>query len=177
MLGLKKRITTFRVQRQINEFAEEPLMAIIPGSTLTALWRTLGSFEMVLLGISALVVVAGLSGMLTTIMSSLNERRREMAVLRAIGAHPYHILLLFVLETLFLMLAAILLGLLLLYGSVYALKPLILQWLGISLNIGWLDWQQLSIILVIIVFALVISLIPGMIAYRRSLQDGLMIRI
>jgi putative ABC transport system permease protein len=164
MLGLKNRVTTFRVQRQINEFREEP-------------WRTIGNFEVVLLGISALVVVAGLSGMLTTIMSSLNERRREMAVLRAIGAHPYHILLLFALETLLLMLMAILLGLILLYGAAYAFKPLLLQWLGINLGIGWLDWQQLGVIGAITLTALVISLIPGLIAYRRSLQDGLMIRI
>jgi putative ABC transport system permease protein len=177
MLGLKNRVTTFRVQRQINEFREEPLLAIIPGSTLTSLWRTIGNFEVVLLGISALVVVAGLSGMLTTIMSSLNERRREMAVLRAIGAHPYHILLLFALETLLLMLMAILLGLILLYGAAYAFKPLLLQWLGINLGIGWLDWQQLGVIGAITLTALVISLIPGLIAYRRSLQDGLMIRI
>ena len=177
MLGLKNRITTFRVQRQINEYSEEPLMAIIPGSTLTTLWRTLGSFEMVLLGISSLVVVAGLSGMLTTIMSNLNGRRREMAVLRAIGAHPYHILLLFALETLLLVVMAIVLGLLMMYGAAAVLAPWMMDWLGISLTLGWLDWQQWSIIGVIILAALVISLIPGLIAYRRSLQDGLMIRI
>jgi putative ABC transport system permease protein len=177
MLGLKNRITTFRVQRQINEYPEEPLMAIIPGSTLTTLWRTLGSFEMVLLGISSLVVVAGLSGMLTTIMSNLNERRREMAVLRAIGAHPYHILLLFALESLFLVVMAIIMGLLMMYATAAALTPWLMQWLGVSLSIGWLDWQQLTIIGVIIAAALLISLIPGLIAYRRSLQDGLLIRI
>jgi putative ABC transport system permease protein len=177
MLGLKKRITTFRVQRLINEYREEPLMAIIPGTTLTTLWTTLSSFEMVLLGISILVVVAGLTGMLTTIMSSLNERRREMAVLRATGAHPYHIIILFTLETLFLMLMAIALGVVLLYGLLFFFKPLLMKWLGISLQIGWLDWQQVVIIAVITLTALVISLIPGLIAYRRSLQDGLMIRI
>jgi putative ABC transport system permease protein len=177
MLGLKKRITTFRVQRQINEYSKEPLMAIIPGSTLTSLWTTLSSFEVILLGISILVVLAGLTGMLTTIISSLNERRREMAVLRAIGAHPYHILILFVLETLFLMVMSIMLGLILLYGLLLITKPLLIESIGISLQIGWLDWAQISIIAVITLIALMISLIPGMIAYRRSLQDGLMIRI
>jgi len=177
MLGLKKRITTFRVQRQINEYRDEPLMAIIPGTTLTNLWKTLSSFEMILLGVSVLVVLAGLSGMLTTIISSLNERRREMAVLRAVGAHPYHILILFVLETLFLMVMAVAFGLILLYSLLFFLQPLLIQLFGISLQIGWLDWQQLVIIAIVTLVALLISLIPGMIAYRRSLQDGLMIRI
>ena len=177
MLGLKNRIHTFRLQRQINEYAQEPLMAIIPGTTLTNLWRTLGSFELIMLGISVMVVVAGLIGMLTTIMSSLNERRREMAVLRAIGAHPYHILVLFVLETLFLMLAAIALSLVLMYGMLLMLQPFLMDWIGISITIGWLDTQQIGIIIFITVAALLVSLIPGLIAYRRSLQDGLLIRI
>lgn len=177
MVGLKKRITTFRVQRQINEFSKEPLMAIIPGSTLTSLWKTLSSFEVILLGISVLVVLAGLTGMLTTIISSLNERRREMAVLRAIGAHPYHILILFLLETLFLMAMSIVLGLMLLYSLLLMTSPLLVQWVGMSLQMSWLDWQQLTIITVITSVALLISFIPGMIAYRRSLQDGLMIRL
>ena len=177
MLGLKNRIHTFRLQRQINEYAQEPLMAIIPGTTLTNLWRTLGSFELIMLGISVMVVVAGLIGMLTTIMSSLNERRREMAVLRAIGAHPYHILVLFVLETLFLMLAAIALSLILMYGMLLMLQPFLMEWIGISIAIGWLDTQQIGIIIFITLAALLVSLIPGLIAYRRSLQDGLLIRI
>ncbi len=177
MLGLNNRITTFRVQRQINEYAEEPLMAIIPGSTLTTLWHTLSSFELVLLAVSSLVVVAGLAGMLTTIISSLNERRREMAVLRAIGAHPYQIVLLFVLETLLIILLSIILGIILLYTILLIFKPLILGWVGINITVSALDWQQWLVLAVITVSALLISLIPGLIAYRRSLQDGLMLRV
>jgi len=176
MLGLNNRIATFRVQRKINEYASEPLMAIIPGATLSTLWFTLGSFEMILLTVSALVVLAGLAGMLTTVISSLNERRREMAVFRAIGAHPYQIILLFVLETFFIIIAAAL-GVLLLYLLLAVSKPIILNWIGISLQISPLDVQQWLIVLVIVGIALLSSLIPGLIAYRRSLQDGLMIRV
>ena len=136
MLGLNNRITTFRVQRKINDYTQEPLMAIIPGSTLTTLWHTLSSFELVLLAVSSLVVVAGLAGMLTTIISSLNERRREMAVLRAIGAHPYQIVLLFVLETLLIILLSIFFGILLLYVILLIFKPMILGWVGINIAIA-----------------------------------------
>ncbi len=177
MIGLNSRITTFRVQRKINEYTSEPLMAIIPGATLSMLWLTLSNFEMVLLTISAVVVLAGLSGMLTTIISSLSERRREMSVFRAIGAHPYQIVLLFVLETLFIMIAATVLGVFLLYLLLVISKPIILHWMGVSLQLSPLDAQQWLIILVIIGIALLSSLIPGLIAYRRSLQDGLMIRV
>lgn len=177
MLGLNNRISTFQVQRKINEYASEPLLAIIPGATLSSLWSTLNSFEMILLAVSGLVVVAGIAGMLTTIISSLNERRREMAVLRAIGAHPFQIVLLFVLETFFIIVSASVLGILLLYLLLAVTKPIILGWVGISVQISPLDTQQWLIILVIVGSALLSSLLPGLIAYRRSLQDGLMIRV
>lgn len=177
MLGLNNRIATFRVQRQINEYTEEPLLAIIPGATLSTLWQLLKGFEMILLAVSSLVLLAGLAGMLTTIISTLNERRREMAVLRAIGAHPYHIIMLFMLETAIIVILGIALGIALLYVLLLALQPVITEWLGVSLAISGLDVQQGLIIAGILVLALLISLIPGVIAYRRSLQDGLTIRI
>ncbi|MCP4075278.1 MAG: FtsX-like permease family protein [Gammaproteobacteria bacterium] len=177
MLGLKKRIQTFRVQREINNYDQEPLLAILPGATLSTLWGLLSNFETILLVISAFVLVAGLIGMLTTIISSLNERRREMAILRAIGAHPYHILLLFLLETLIIASLGILMGVILLYSMLIAVNPLIVDWIGISLQITFLDWQQLTLLAVILVVAILISLIPGIIAYRHSLQDGLMLRL
>lgn len=177
MLGLNNRIATFRVQRQINEYAAEPLLAIIPGATLSTLWQLLKSFEMILLAVSALVVLAGLAGMLTTIISTLNERRREMAVLRAIGAHPYHIVMLFMMETVMIVSLGIALGIVLLYVLLFSLQPVITEWLGVSLAISGLDSAQGLVIGGILVLALLISLIPGVIAYRRSLQDGLTIRI
>jgi len=177
MLGLKNRIATFRVQRQINEYRAEPLLAIIPGTTLSNLWQLLGSFEMVLLAVSVLVLVAGLIGMLTTIISSLNERRREMAVLRAVGAHPHHILLLFLLETLIIVSLAMLLGIALLYLLLWGISPLLTEWIGLNLQSGALDAQQWLFLLAILSLSLVISLLPGIIAYRNSLQDGLTPRL
>jgi putative ABC transport system permease protein len=177
MLGLKNRIATFRVQREINEYSEEPLLAIVPGATLSSLWQLLGNFEVILLAISTMVLVAGLIGMLTTIISSLNERRREMAILRAIGAHPYHIVLLFLMETLMIVGLGITLGVLLLYLMLIAINPVLNDWIGIQLAITMLDTQQWIVLAVILCVALVISLIPGLIAYRRSLQDGLVPRL
>lgn len=176
MLGLNNRITTFRVLRKLNNYKEEPLLAIMPGATLSKLWKLVSSFEIILFVISALVLFAGLAGMLTTIISSLNERRREMAVLRAVGAHPYHVLLLFMLETLVITVLGIALGIAFLYLLLIIVQPLLIEWGGIALQLSFLDIQQWVLICGIIVIALVISLIPGMIAYRRSLQDGLMIR-
>ncbi len=177
MIGLDNRINTFRLQREINEYNEEPLQAIVPGSTLTELWRTISIFEQVLLAISGFVLIAGLMGMLTTILSTLNERRREMAVLRAVGAHPHHIILLFMLETLFIVLAGCLVGVTGLYLLLFLGRPLLRQQYGIDFAITPPDAGQFILFTAVILLGVLVSLIPGVIAYRRSLQDGLAIKI
>lgn len=177
MVGLENRAQTFRVQRDINEFADEPMSAIIPGATLAEFWRTISTVEQVLFVLSGFVLVAGLLGMLTTILSTLNERRREIAVLRAIGARPANVVMLIVLETLFVVIAGCVVGVGLLYGLLAIGKPLALRRFGVEISLSWLDATQGAILITIIAGATLISLIPGFIAYRRSIQDGLAIRV
>ena len=177
MIGLDNRIETFQVQRKINEYREEPLLAIVPGVTLAELWRSISVFEQILTALSALVLVAGLIGMLTTILSTLSERRREMAVLRAVGAHPYQIVLLFVLETLLVVSAGCATGMLLLYVFLAALRPAIQRQYGINIAVTPPDAGQLALVAIAILLGVLVSLIPGFIAYRRSLQDGLAMKI
>lgn len=177
MVGLHNRIDTFRLQRKITEYTEEPLLAIIPGATLADLWQTISVFEQVLLVISGFVLMAGLLGMLTMLLSTLNERRREMAVLRAVGAHPYHILLLFVLETLFIVSIGYLLGMGVLYLLLVLTQPLLVEAYGVNIAITLPDAQQWLLCAVMLVLGVLVSLVPGWIAYRRSLQDGLAMKV
>ncbi|TXH75139.1 MAG: FtsX-like permease family protein, partial [Thiothrix sp.] len=176
LLGLKTRTTAFQVQREINNYKREPLLAILPGVALAELWQALGLFETVLRIISGFVVVAGLVGMLTTVLSTLNERRREMAILRAVGAHPYHVLLLFILEALVLTLVGCLLGMLLVSVLVWAAQPWVIAEYGFYLRTWLPDSSSFGLIALVASLAIILSLLPGTIAYRRSLQDGLTIR-
>ena len=92
LVGLKSKLATFKLQRAINEYREEPLSAIIPGAALQELWGLVGTAETALAAVSAMVVATALLGMVTTILTTLNERRREMAILRSVGARPATIL-------------------------------------------------------------------------------------
>jgi len=177
MVGLDNRATTFRVQREINEYDGEPLSAILPGATLNEFWRTISTVEQVLFVLSLFVLIAGLLGMLTTILSTLNERRREIAVLRAIGARPSSVVMLIVLETLLTVIAGCLLGMGLLYGMLALAQPALARRFGVEISPSWLDPTQLLIMATVIIGATLVSLIPGFVAYRRSLQDGLAVRI
>ncbi|RRJ84153.1 ABC transporter permease [Aestuariirhabdus litorea] len=173
LVGLKSRATTLLVQREINEYRGEPLLAIIPGVTLRQLWSLVGAVEQALLLISSLVVIAGLIGMLTSLLTSLNERRREMAILRALGARPRHIFSLMLCESVLLAGAGSLLGAGVLYLMLLALQPLISQAYGIEIAISAPTAYDLGILTAVILGALIVGLLPAWRAYRQSLSDGL----
>ena len=97
-IGLKSKLTAFRLKRAIDEYPEEPLSAILPGAALQELWGLVGTAETALAAVSGMVVLTALLGMVTMILTTLNERRREMAILRSVGATPVTILTLLATE-------------------------------------------------------------------------------
>jgi putative ABC transport system permease protein len=117
LVGLKSKMATFQLQRGINNYRKEPLQAILPGVALQQLWGMIGIVENILLVVSGFVVATGLFGMLTVLLTSLNERRREMALLRSVGVRPWQVCLLLVIETGGLSLCGIFLGMAVLYGG------------------------------------------------------------
>lgn len=177
MVGLKSRVATFRVQREINEYAEEPLLAILPGVTLQQLWELVRVVEIALLAVSICVVVAGLIGMLTSILTSLNERRREMAILRAIGARPWHVLFLMVSESALLASLGALLGLAIIGVLTALLAPALEARFGIFLELRGPNALEWLIAGIVVLAGIIVSLWPAWRAYRNALADGLTIRL
>lgn len=176
-VGLKSRIAAFGVQRYVNQYPKEPLLAILPGVALQELWDLIGVAEKALLAVSAFVVVVGLSGMLIALMTSLNERRREMAILRSVGARPIDIFSLIVGESAILTTAGIGVGVSLLYGLLLMSRPLILSKFGIFIAISGLSPYELSLLAIICLAGITIGIIPGYQIYRYSLADGMIIRL
>ena len=177
LLGLHNRVSTFALQREINQYGGEPLLAVLPGVALQELWSLMGIAEQALFVVSLFVVLIGLVGMLTAILSSLNERRREMAILRSVGARPWHIAGLLVLEAGALALAGILLGLALLYlGLLLAQAPL-QGHLGLHLPLSPPSTYEWGLLGAIFATALLMGALPAWRAYRQSLDDGLSIRL
>ena len=177
LLGLKSKVATFAVQRQVNEYRGEPLLAILPGIALQELWSLMGTAEKALFVVSLFVVLTGLIGMLTAILTSLNERRREMAILRSVGARPWHIAGLLVLEALALALAGAALGLALLYGGIAASQGWVQAQYGLYLPLALPSAYEWSLLGAILGAALLMGGVPAWRAYRQSLADGLSIRL
>ena len=176
LVKLQSPIATFGVQRTINQYSKEPLTAILPGVALQQLWELIGIAEKALLIISGFVVVVGLVGMLTALMTSLNERRREMAILRSMGARPLHIFSLVVGEALFLTIAGIISGVVILYALLLVLQPIIVARFGMYINISPLTVVELRLLVAVLFAGVVAGIIPGLKIYHYSLNDGMTIR-
>jgi putative ABC transport system permease protein len=123
-----------------------------------------------------MVVATALLGMATTILATLNERRREMAILRAVGARPTHVLGLLVAEAGLLALAGAALGVVLLYAALAALRPVIDARFGLYLAIDPPGADELARLAAVVAAGLLTGIVPAWRAYRLSLADGMTVR-
>ncbi|MEH6742172.1 ABC transporter permease [Hyphomonas sp.] len=176
-LGLKRRGTILTTRREINTNRGEPLMAIIPSQALAELWSVTAIAERALLAVSIFVIAVGVVSILTSILTSLNERRREMSILRAVGARPGHIFALLVLEAGLVGFLGAALGILLIHVLLAVVGPLVSAHYGISLIGTGPGLTDLYTLLAVTGAALLAGAIPAWMAFRRSLADGLSIRL
>jgi len=168
---------SFKLQRYINEYSAEPLLAIFPGIALHELWSLMSVAEQALLIISIFVVIATLTGMLAVSLAGLNERRREVAILRSIGASHWHIMGLLITETLLLTLAGILLGIAILYSVIGLSQPIIETNYGLFIPISLPNEREFIMVSILLLTGFVVGLIPAYRAYRNSLADGMSTRL
>ena len=122
------------------------------------------------------MVLTAVLGMMTTILSTLNERRREMAILRAVGARPTHVFTLLVSEAGALALAGVLLGVALLYLVLLIVRPIIDAKYGLYLPIAPLDWHEIGMLAAVVAAGLVAGAVPAVRAYFKSVADGIIVR-
>ena len=173
LVGLKNRVAVFNVQRFVAGYEGEALLAVLPGVALDELWSVVGPGEQALLAISGLVAVVSLASLVAVVLAGLNERRRELAVLRAVGAGPRHVLWLLATEGALVTLAGALLGALAAALAVVLAGPALQRQFGITLLPGAPTAAQWGLFGAVLVAGMLASLVPGWRAYRLSLADGL----
>ena len=177
LVGTRNRFETLQLQRDMNEDLAFPLTAIIPGVALGQLWQTLGSAEAGLRVVSVLTVFIGLIGMCVALYASLESRRREMAILRAVGAGPRTIVSLLVLESGMLALLGALTGVALVYIGIAVGQGPVEARFGLSITaraLGRTEWGYLALV---VSAGTLVGVFPAWKAYRASLADGLSVKL
>lgn len=173
LVGLQNRAAVFSVQRWIASYRGEPLMGILPGVALDELWQIVGAGERVLLAMSALVGVVSLAGLVSVVLAGLNERRRELAVLRAVGAGPRHVLALLALEGALVTALGVALGAALAAAGIALFGPWLQTRFGLALALSPPSANEWALAGAVMLAGWLASLLPGIRAYRLSLADGL----
>ncbi|WP_300542959.1 FtsX-like permease family protein [Maricaulis sp.] len=177
LVGTDSPIRVLSLQRQINTYRGEALSAVMPGVALSQLWRVIGAGETALRAISVLIVFVGLSGILTALSAGLNERRREMAVLRAIGARPQEIFALMTLEAAAIAFAGALAGILAVNLAFLAVSARVMRRYGLDLGQAGPGLTDLGVLAAVTLAAAVLGSWPAWRAQRNALADGLSIRL
>ena len=168
MLGLSSRMATFRVQREINDYNREPLMAILPGVALSELWQMMSMFENTLRLISAFILISALLGLSAMLLASIREREHEIQLLRIVGAPPIFLFLLIELEALLISVLSILLGASVLYGSLATVGDFLASNFGLHISTNILSESNLFLMLLVIFSAIIAAAIPSLDAYRSA---------
>jgi putative ABC transport system permease protein len=172
-VGTKNRFEALMLQREMNTDLREPLTAVIPGVALGELWQNIGTAEVGLRVVAGFAVAIGLVGMLVSLYSSLDARRREMAILRSVGAGPGTIVSLLVLESGLLALIGCALGVGLVYAGLALGQGPIESRFGLHLAMRALGEREWTYLMVVMTAAIAIGFVPAYKAYRTSLVDGL----
>jgi len=177
LLRTRNRIAILRLQREINDFTSEPLMSTIPGVALSKLWDTLSYAEIALRMISACVALVSLLGLLLVLYTSLNERRREMSIFRALGLGPAKLLFLLLSESISIVIVGALLGAGALYAALWLGGPWLIDTFGLVIPVHAPSSDEWGYLGILVLASFFVGLIPAWTAYRRSLADGLGVRI
>ncbi len=176
-VGATNRRDVLRLQREINDHPGEPMMAVVPGVALNEMWQGIGTAETGLRLVTVFVVLVGLLGMLVSLYTSLNERRREMAILRAVGAGPGRIVALLVLESVCLAAAGAVAGLALAYALLSAGQPIVEARMGLFVPIHLPGPVELLFLGAVVTAGFLMGFVPALKAYRTALHDGLAVRV
>ena len=177
LIGLKNRAAVFKVQREVNEYPGEALVGVLPGVALDQLWQVVGIAERVMLAVSAMVFAVGLAGLVAVVLAGLNERRRELAVLRSVGARPRDVFVLLMLEATGLTVLGAIAGIVAVAALTAAFAPLAAARYGLVLEPRLIDASELVLLGAVIGVGVLASLLPGYRAYQLSLADGLTPRL
>lgn len=138
-------------------------------SILEPIFKWFGALQWATIGMSVLLLVAAALQIVNTIRMAAFSRRREMGIMRLVGASNIYILLPFLLEALI----AAVIGIVLAAGAITAA-----YWFVIDQNartsisaLPWIGWGELvAAIVSIAVVGIGLAVVPTLIATRRYLR-------
>ncbi len=137
------------------------------------LTNLVGNIRLAFLYMTGLIIIVSGIGIFVSIYNSMSERKREIAIMRALGARRQTVFSIILVESVLLCLFGGLLGILLGHGLVYIASPIIEARSGLLIDPLSFSMNELIVIPVLIIMASLIGILPGMTAYRTDVAEAL----
>ncbi len=148
--------------------------AVAPVQEIAALFQdVIGNIQSVLIIFAIQVVIVAGVGMMVSIYNSMNERRQEIAIMRALGARRSTVMSIILLESILLSLGGGALGALLGHLAIGALAPLIMSYANVMVRPWNFQLAELILIPGLAILASVVGYLPAVVAYRTDVAQSL----
>ena len=172
-VGLKSKLTIFNFSKNIREYPEKAISAVIPGIALSELWSIVGLVDKGFQLLSWIIIAISLIAMVTLIIASLDNRKQEMTIYRANGASPKFLAAMVVYESLVIGLVAIIGAIILVTAVTYFATSQLNLALGISPSFKWISLDEIKVFGIILLSGVLSSLIPAAMVFRKNLHQAL----
>jgi len=155
-----------------GRYRSDASMAVFPAEVLVAIYAILGDARDLLAIISLATQVLVLAAILLAVLASLSQRRRQLAVLRALGAPRAYLFLAVWIHVTVLIAAGAALGLLLGWAGTLGLSNALHAKTGMALPVA-MTWSEAALTVGLVGLGAILALIPAWWSYRQPVAEAL----
>jgi len=165
-------LSASHLQTVINQGIQA--QAVNPIPTMRSLMDMfVGNVKLILLFMTGMIIIVSGVGIFVSIYNSMADRRREIAIMRALGANRQTVFSIILTESILLCFCGGVFGILLGHGLVFAAAPIVEAETGLLIDPFAFEPVELVILPVLLVLASLVGFIPGMTAYRTDVAETL----
>jgi putative ABC transport system permease protein len=148
------------------------VQAVMPQDQIRELFAIISPLGELLTWIVIMMVIVAGIGTMVSLYNTIQGRRREIAILRAVGARPHHVFAIIVSEALLLCFFGGIVGVLAGHATVIVIAPYLLQEAGVFVYAGF-SALDAWILLVLLGFGLLVGLLPAWQGLRTPVAENL----
>ena len=169
----EKVLAESRLMSRLNEGVQA--QAVKPIVQIDRMMQTLiGPIRTLLVGLTSLIIAVSGIGIFVSIYNSMADRKKEIAIMRALGARRQTVLTVILAESTLLCVVGGLAGFVLAHLLILVTSPVVAGY-GLVIDPWTFAWGELVLLPVLIALASLVGFVPGMTAYRtdvaRTLSD------
>jgi putative ABC transport system permease protein len=172
LVNMKSPTAAFMFNGEMKRgYKVQAVNPIIPMQQLMS--SILGNVRTVLVVLTALIIIVSGVGIFVSIYNSMSDRRKEIAIMRALGAQRRTVFSIILAESILLCFGGGILGILLGHGLVFAAAPVVQQQSGLLINPFAFEPIEFVLLPGLIALASLIGIVPGLSAYRTDVARAL----